>query len=1009
MRKSVVSLPPSRRYRQLAPPLITTLLLSLLLYRWSGALQLPTLAANLNAPLATCLTLATTADIPAPNKLITFDDLAVNTIIANSYKPAFGVAFENSDLKSSKVITFTDGIITTNVATSVITPSITNDDRRLLITFDNPQTHVGLLVGNGEPATPAQGGTTATLIAYNAQGGEICRVAKGPISTTTLSPFIGLRDPFGAIRAIAVDYGASEKAVVIDDLRFTYDAQAITPTATNTATPTPTRTPTPTPTPTRTPFSFAIPTPAPYLDLPLQEKELPFFVNDLAIWGVEVTQGIQCYDTSQGLTNCPNNSLPLAAGKKTTVRVYPRYIGHVQDAEVPVEVRVVVCADGADGMSQECYGQFATGVATTKFQRERVDLSAEFTFYAETFGPKAMPVFVSATIDPKNKHKEQDETNNNFPSGQPHFTVNFYDTLPMTIIGKRVRYKENGKEYKAQGASVAGDAAQWLQRVLPVRDGSLHYELASGYIDIAAPFLPKDFLDEDPAPDRLQAIEYQISIDEVLNSIDGLRYYYGWIPDFAYSGKGLASTVAPFTGMGTDLGSLAAPNDATYATKVFAHELIHVWQLGHIDLADSCGAYEGPDSGYYADFVPPYQNSTIQELWFSPYAHTVRNPFDTHDIMSYCGVAGRNGIRYARLSPFTWNYVLNRFKPKSQQVQATAASAAVTTGHFQRSNSEQVLAVSVAITNPHHGIAGAFNNLVRLDANRVLPPALPQGDYAVQLRMGNTPVYTQSFGVSFVPHTHTITSTLTAALAPIGPAHDGERRRTHSNFVIPWVDGADSVVLLHQQQILDQRSISKHSPVITITYPLTPQNWLADSQQVITWHGSDEDGDALTYTLQFNRDGSFWESVAVGITQSRYRIDVADYAGGPATRFRVLASDGLFSTLSEPSAPITMPDHLPTITISEPLSGTVRPPGASVVFSAHAFDWEDGLINDNAAYQWVSDKGGALGQGRDFFVNGMNTGWHTITLTVVDQAGQQVTQQTRLFVGSQLFLPLVRR
>ena len=154
MRKSVVSLPPSRRCRHLVPALITTLLLSLLLYRWSGAVQLPTLSAN--ASFASCLTLANAAAIPAPNQLLTFDDLPVNTIIGNSYKPNFGVAFENSSLKTSKVITFTDGINTTNVATGVITPSITNDDRRLVITFDSPQTHVGLLVGNGEPGGQAQ-------------------------------------------------------------------------------------------------------------------------------------------------------------------------------------------------------------------------------------------------------------------------------------------------------------------------------------------------------------------------------------------------------------------------------------------------------------------------------------------------------------------------------------------------------------------------------------------------------------------------------------------------------------------------------------------------------------------------------------------------------------------------------------------------------------------------------------------------------------------------------------
>lgn len=980
-------------------------------YHWPAVTQPRQLYARDNTPLITCPALTSAAAIPTPT-LINFDDLAVDTIIGESYKPSFGVAFENNGLKQSKVMTFTDGITTTNVAVSFITPSPTNNDRRLLITFDSAKSHVGLLVGNGEPVVPGANGVIATLIAYDAQGSEICRVSNGPVSATTLAPFIGLRDPFGQIRAIAIDYGASTQAVTIDELRFTYDAQSITPTPTNTPTATNTATPTVTrtPTPTRTPFPLVAPTTNPYKDLPLQQKEVPFFVNDLAIWGVEVTQGMQCYDTSSGLSNCANNALGMAARKKTVVRVYPRYIGQITDAEVPVNILVELCVNDTP-TSQSCYGVYNEGIATTKFQRDRVDLSAEFSFFTEVFGDAPLPVLVRAEIDPNNEHKEQDETNNKFPlNGPTHFTVNFYNNEPVTIIGKRIRYKADGKEYKAQGPSIEGQAANWFQHILPLADDGLQYKLASGFIDIGSPFVPKLQLEEDPAPDHLAYIEYQISKDEALNETEGLRYYYGWIPNTAYPGGGLASTVAIFTGMGTDLGTLAAPSDATWATKVFAHELMHVWGLGHIGLADSCDAYEEP-GGYYQDFTPPYTNSSIQELWFSPYSYKVRTPSNTHDLMSYCGVRGQSGIPYARLSPFSWNFALNKFRTKGQGLQSGANDRAATLAgnRFQVTNADHVLAVSVAITNPHEAVGGSFNDMVRLATNRVLAPLFPQGDYAVQLRMGNTPVYTQPFGVSFAPHTHTVTSTIAAALAPLGPAHGGELARSHSHFIIPWIEGTDTVVLLYQQQVLDQWTISKNAPVVAITSPNSPQSWPAGSQQMISWQGSDEDGDALTYTLQYNRDGTYWESVGVGITNTNYLLDVDEYAGGAATHFRVLASDGLLSTLSAPSVPITMPNQIPTLEISEPLSGTVRPPGASVLLGAYAFDREDGLLTNDATYQWASDRQGALGNGRDFFLNDMQTGWHTITLTVADSAGQQATQQRRLLIGYQLFLPLVTR
>ena len=103
-------------------------------------------------------------------------------------------------------------------------------------------------------------------------------------------------------------------------------------------TPTPTASPTPTPTPTPTPSPTPSPTPAPTLKpfklfpfLPLL-LDFPIFLlptEDLSIHGIEITQGIQCFDTSKGLASCPNNSLPVVAKKNTTARIYLKYSGAV--------------------------------------------------------------------------------------------------------------------------------------------------------------------------------------------------------------------------------------------------------------------------------------------------------------------------------------------------------------------------------------------------------------------------------------------------------------------------------------------------------------------------------------------------------------------------------------------------------------------------------------------------------------------------------------------------------
>ncbi len=43
---------------------------------------------------------------------------------------------------------------------------------------------------------------------------------------------------------------------------------------------------------------------------------------DFTIHGIEITQGIQCYDVTKGLAGCPDNSLPLVNKKDTTARIY---------------------------------------------------------------------------------------------------------------------------------------------------------------------------------------------------------------------------------------------------------------------------------------------------------------------------------------------------------------------------------------------------------------------------------------------------------------------------------------------------------------------------------------------------------------------------------------------------------------------------------------------------------------------------------------------------------------
>ncbi|MCB0144631.1 MAG: hypothetical protein KDE50_32415, partial [Caldilineaceae bacterium] len=60
------------------------------------------------------------------------------------------------------------------------------------------------------------------------------------------------------------------------------------------------------------------------------------------------TQGIQCFDNSKGLASCPDNSLPVAAKKNTTARIYLKYSGFLSSSMSNVPVRLHIFANGVE-------------------------------------------------------------------------------------------------------------------------------------------------------------------------------------------------------------------------------------------------------------------------------------------------------------------------------------------------------------------------------------------------------------------------------------------------------------------------------------------------------------------------------------------------------------------------------------------------------------------------------------------------------------------------------------
>lgn len=117
-----------------------------------------------------CTAISDLANIPTP-ALINFDDLPNAAVIGDHYRPTFGVAFE--DTPENQAIIYGNepdkAHSKPNVAINNAVPPNTSKGAPLRIMFNEPKTHVGFYVGNGETAQ-----ISALMTAFDASGAVIC-------------------------------------------------------------------------------------------------------------------------------------------------------------------------------------------------------------------------------------------------------------------------------------------------------------------------------------------------------------------------------------------------------------------------------------------------------------------------------------------------------------------------------------------------------------------------------------------------------------------------------------------------------------------------------------------------------------------------------------------------------------------------------------------------------------------------------------------------------------------
>ncbi|MCA9424004.1 MAG: hypothetical protein KC994_02960, partial [Candidatus Omnitrophica bacterium] len=753
------------------------------------------------------------------------------------------------------------------------------------------------------------------------------------------------------------------------------DTPVFTPTFTPTNTPTTTPTPTPTDTTKLGDFAYMV---AHFPIEPVLVAIHPLLTEDLSVHGIEITQGIQCFNTGAGLATCPDNSMPMVTNKTTTARIYMRYSHSLLPVGTRdnVPVKMYLRWNGGIWVST-----IATGKARSTVDQSQAANSANVDFYVST-GLNSGTLDYYVVVDPNDVIDETNESNNRYPA-TGFFSIDFFKREKSDSVGRLLRYHPSGYTGPQYAGGfpinwcVSGGASDWRNLIMPIADNGIDYSIHSGYLDWT---------------DSLASGDGQHLLIEHLNTMwvlenyfsfwfagefTGAEHVYGWVP-YSTSNWGHADMPAyPHAGglgvvaIGTDETGISL-DDPGPGALIYGHELTHTFDVFHTNTgADDCGANDSN-----TDF--PYATSSIQEFGYNPLTGKVYNPSNTHDLMSYCPAGGS---KEGWIAPFTWNKMFNKLSVAKVSPKVLKSTEVASPYVLYKTNGAQSLMVNATVYNPDYQsgqILGELGPLYRGDIGNTL--VLPEGDYAIELLEGTNVLARHSFVVSFKSQF----------------SDQPDLSRMDVSMIVPWVSGTTTVALLHLDEVLDQRDQSPNAPTVTITDPSAAANWPADSTQTLTWTGEDLDGDTLSYSVFFSHNGgASWELLKMEYEATSYEVAVDSVAGGTDTRFRVVATDGINVGFDETDAPIAIPNKEPIALIANPKDGDHFSPGGLILFQGSGTDLEDGAL-PGSSLEWSSDLQGALGSGNILPATGLDPGLHVITLTVTDSNGQ--TGEAHVFI-----------
>lgn len=652
------------------------------------------------------------------------------------------------------------------------------------------------------------------------------------------------------------------------------------------------------------------------------------FTGNVMVDAIEVTQAIQSR----------SNDVILVQGKKTFVRVHARFPQSENKGQLPLvaTLRGTAIIDIGNGNTVETELSPALspvnvgGYAFISSQPDRDQLNDSFLFELPANWTGYAKLRLTAHVDPNGALNDPNQSNNVMS-----VVVNLAPAYPL-----RLRLYDFQYEF---GGGVVGVPAfhfdrieSWLRRAYPIADLIVER---------------KQHLYSTYGVPEAKYVNMELAILRAIDLVNGANpklVYYGVVSDEIDFMRGLASGnyIASGPAGATGPGNWAWDTDGSYADWYAGHEIGHTRGRGH---ANFCGAKDGPGFPNPIGLISPGLDDVSGHFGFDIATRQIYGPTSWYDVMTYCDNQWISEFTYEGIYTFLAVESINPFRQ---------GPAAETTG-------EHLIVIALA------DLDGGAGTLETVMVQSGVAPTLEteDSDWSIALLAAGGALLAE---YPFAPE-------------PPADTEDDPDPQLLINEIVPWVAGAARVQLRHGGEVLDERRVSNNAPTVTLQTPEVTAATLT-----IRWTAADADGDPLTFAVLYSADnGATWQSVAAGLTENSHTVKLTELPGGPQSRVRVLANDGLL-TGEATSAPFAVATSAPDVTILAPAEGSAYYLAQPVMLSGTATDLEDGPLA-GAALLWSSDRDGELGSGEALATAELSTGEHEIRLTATDSDGQQTS------------------